>query len=246
MVSERVPVRRRSPAGAMSATAHIVWDQTYENAKVPPGVAVENTGTVLGTIHVSRGGQLVHRGFASRIEAETGGRVVMQGMTGQITAERVSDVVFVVDGNEIPMSPGYGQDIPFTGPEGWGQLNEPWAHCVRGIEQVIEGAHLEQAAHAQLGADPATIQAYMLSFSVTAVTDMSDLRMWALLSATVLNRVEDLAVLPAQAFAWSPNECRELLDRGRFASFAHRAILAAADGGEHASAGRRPLRAGGP
>ena len=198
----------------MSATAHTVWDHTYQNGTVPANVAVENIGTVFGTIHVSRGGWLRHRGFAGRIEVEAGGHVVMEGMVGRIEAQQASDVVYIVDGREIPATPGENPgDPPFTGPAGWGQLNDLWASCVRGIDEVIRAAHLEQAATQEVGEDPALVLPYMVSFGPMSATDMSDLRMWALLSATVLNRNDDLAVPPNEAWAWSPAEYRELVKK---------------------------------
>ena len=195
----------------MSTAAHIVWDLTYENGTVPANQVIENVGTVRKTIHVSPGGWLTHRGYAGEIEVAAGGHLVMHGMVGHVNAAQGSDVVFVVEGREIPMSRGYPQQIPFTGPEGWGQLDQVWESCVRETEQVIEEAHLEQAATEQMGPDPSTSLPYTIAMDVMATTDMSDLRMWALLSAAAFNPADDLRVLEGDIAAWSPEECRQRL-----------------------------------
>ena len=191
-----------------------VWDQTYRGGTVGPFQQVQNRGCVHGTVHVQPAGELTNLGYVEHIVVRSEGSLVMAGMAGAIDAERPSDVLLVLETHEggrvnRPMQAGEERNLPFTGPEGWGLLDRCWADCVFAINDVIEAAGLQRWADKTFGAKPGTVIALNAALAAMSVTDMSDARMWALMSASAFNPTDELKLAhPKERKMWSPSECR--------------------------------------
>lgn len=109
--------------GAQQATT---WNDTYSRGTVHPGQMVLNVGAVLETIRVMPGGQIIHQGYAERIEVEADGALVGEGKVKSVSVEPRAHAELRGKGsfNGRNLKPGEHTSLPFSGPEGW-------AHCGR-------------------------------------------------------------------------------------------------------------------
>jgi ATPase family associated with various cellular activities (AAA)/AAA lid domain len=191
----------------------IYWDETYRDATVDSSMAVKNRGCVFGTVHVLPGGYLWNCGYVERIVVEPGGRIDMYGIVEALEAQTASDVWLPSGDGTRAMEPGEEQNLPFTGPPGWGQLDSVWASCVFAINDVINAAGLQPWAKKRGGANAGAEVALTIGLAAMSITDMSDMRMWALISASMFNSNDELGLANPEMHAmWSPAECRQTIN----------------------------------
>ena len=120
------------------------WNNTYSRGTVHPGQMVQNIGAVLGTIHVMAGGQIIHEGYAERIEVEADGAVLVKGKVKSVSVEPGARADHPVRGRSWrSLKPGEHTSLPFAGPDGWGTLRKEWATAVRALQSFLRAARLK-------------------------------------------------------------------------------------------------------
>jgi stage V sporulation protein K len=188
-----------------------IWEETYDqDAVVERRQSARLLGTIIGNVKVECGGTLHHEGLiGGNLHAYAGARVYQHGMVfGTISADVASDITLHGHG---PMAPGFVQELPFCGPDGWDALEDVWRDAIGGIRGVIASARLKSWADTQ-GSDFAGDEAFRTAAAAIALTEPTDVRLWALLSAAIYNLDEDLQIGESNRWdIWSPHDCRTKL-----------------------------------